>query len=242
MITISPGHWDVGTGARDILDEVTEARKVAKKVAQNLHASGVVVNYVEDNVSKNQSQNLSYIVKQHNSTNRQIDISIHFNASGNTTNKGIGTEVLYFTEKALAEKMSKAIASASGLIDRGAKQRKELSFLANTNRPAILLEICFVNSTVDAAIYRRDFEKICQAIANVLISHVGKPNTTKAVRSEVVELKLLSETGRSEIRDLLKTARDRKIIGSVHSDEKIEKYTDIELLSYQAAVVNRTFK
>lgn len=242
MITISPGHWTIGTGARDILDEVTEARKVAKRVVEILKSKKVVTNYVEDDVSKNQSQNLSYLVKHHNLTNRQIDVSIHFNASGNTTNKGIGTEVLYFTEKELATKMSKIIASASGLIDRGAKQRKELSFLANTNKPAILLEICFVNSTVDAAIYRRDFEKICQAIANVLIDHIGISNTNREIGSEVVELKLLSDTGRSEIRDLLKTARDRKIIGSVHSDEKIAKYTDVELLSYQAAVVNRTFK
>ncbi|MGE7023069.1 hypothetical protein [Solibacillus cecembensis] len=54
---------------------------------------------------------------------------------------------------------------------------------------------------------------------------------------------LLNETGRIEIRELLKKARKARIIDAAfHTDEKIGKYTDIELMSYQAAFVNRTFK
>lgn len=191
MITISPGHWTVGTGARDIIDEVTEARKVAKRVTEILRKAGIQTNYIEDNVSKNQKQNLTYIVTQHNKTSRQLDVSVHFNASSGRQIKGIGTEVLYYDKKDLATKVSKAISNASGLIDRGAKQRKELAFLANTNKPAILLEICFVNSTVDTAIYNRDFEKICQAIAKELALAVGKTisSSTSAVEGkyEIVE-------------------------------------------------------
>ena len=115
---------------------------------------------------------------------------MHFNASSGRQIRGIGTEVLYYDAKDLAAKVSKAISFASGLIDRGAKQRRELSFLANTNKPAILLEICFVNSTVDTAIYNRDFEKICQAIAKELATAVGKTlsasNNTSG-KYEVVE-------------------------------------------------------
>ena len=52
----------------------------------------------------------------------------------------------------------------------------------------------------------------------------------------------LNETGREEIRSLLKKARSEGIIDSkVHSDDAIAKYDDIQLLSYQAAVINRTF-
>lgn len=58
---------------------------------------------------------------------------------------------------------------------------------------------------------------------------------------EVVQL--LNETGRKEIRLLLKKARAAGIIDEAfHTDHKIDKYSDVELLSYQAAVVNRTFK
>ena len=178
MITISPGHWTIGTGARDLIDEVTEARKVAKRVTEILRKAGIQTNYVEDNVSKNQGQNLTYLVTQHNKTTRQLDVSVHFNASSGRQIRGIGTEVLYYDAKELAAKVSKAISFASGLIDRGAKQRKELSFLAKTNNPAVLIEVCFVNSTVDTAIYNRDFDKICQAIAKELALAVGKTLST----------------------------------------------------------------
>lgn len=174
MITISPGHWAPGTGAKDFICEVTEARKVARRVVEILWGAGVKTTYVEDNTSKTKQQNLAYLVKQHNKTSRQLDVSVHFNASGRRESKGKGTEVLYYDAKDLAGKISKAIANVSGLIDRGAKQRKELAFLAKTNKPAVLIELCFVNSTVDVAIYQREFEKICQAIAKELAKAVGK--------------------------------------------------------------------
>jgi N-acetylmuramoyl-L-alanine amidase len=242
MITISAGHWAVGTGASGIIDEVTEARKVAKRVVEILKLSNVTVNHVEDNVSKNKSDNLKYLINQHNKTKRKLDVSVHFNASlGGTVGKGIGTEVLYYNEVDLATKLSKAISSVSGLIDRGAKQRKDLAFLSGSNVPAVLLEICFVNSSVDVALYRRDFEKICQTIASTIQNHLGISELETDTKKDVNSVKLLSATGRHEIRQLLKSARDLTIIESVHTDEKINNYSDIELLSYQAAVINRTF-
>jgi N-acetylmuramoyl-L-alanine amidase len=239
MITISPGHWAPGTGASAIIDEVTEARKLTKRVVEILKSNGVTTNYVEDNTSKNKTDNLSYLVRQHNLTNRQLDVSIHFNSSSGTDQRGIGTEVLYYNEKTLASKVSKAISNASGLIDRGAKQRTDLAFLNGTHKPAILIEVCFVNSTVDVALYRRDFEKIALGIAAELMTYVG--GSAPSREPEVVDLKFLSVSGRSEIRQLLRKARGHKVIGDTHTDEQIEKYNDIQLLSYFAAVVNRTF-
>lgn len=53
---------------------------------------------------------------------------------------------------------------------------------------------------------------------------------------------ILNETGRKEIRELLKKARNAKIISESHTDAKIDAYDDVQLLSYQAAVVNRMYK
>ena len=40
-----------------------------------------------------------------------------------------------------------------------------------------------------------------------------------------------------------KKARSKGIISAqMHTDDAISKYDDIELLSYQAAIINRTFK
>ena len=69
--------------------------------------------------------------------------------------------------------MSKGISDASGLKNRGAKQRKELAFLRDTKMPAILIEVCFVNSVEDVQRFEQHFEEICMAIASVLAKFIG---------------------------------------------------------------------
>jgi N-acetylmuramoyl-L-alanine amidase len=54
------------------------------------------------------------------------------------------------------------------LIDRGDKQRKDLFFLNNTDQPAILIEVCFVDSAADVDHYQDNLLAICQAIADTL--------------------------------------------------------------------------
>lgn len=174
MITISPGHWRSGSGAKDIIDEVIQARKVVNRVAQILKMHNVPMTKIEDNVSQNQTDNLRYLVRQHNVTQRKVDVSIHFNASSARLQQGLGTEVLYYDAVSLATAMSKAISHASGLKNRGVKKRQELAFLRNTNRPAILIEVCFVNSVEDVKLYEMHFEAICRAIAQGLATYVGQ--------------------------------------------------------------------
>ncbi|MEL3959415.1 N-acetylmuramoyl-L-alanine amidase [Caldifermentibacillus hisashii] len=166
-IVISSGHALYVRGASDIIDEVSEARKVVAQVVAYLKQLGVDVHEFHDNTSKTQNQNLSTIVNFHNAKNRELDVSIHFNSAARTSNP-LGVEVLYYDQSGLAANVSQAIANASGLRNRGAKQRKELYFLRNTNKPAILIEVCFVNSTVDVDLYRKNFDAICRAIAETL--------------------------------------------------------------------------
>lgn len=174
MITISPGHWKPGTGAVGIIDEVTEARKVVSRVIARLKEMGVQVHHVEDNASKTQKENLRYLIGAHNKTNRNLDVSIHFNSVVGKQTRAIGTEVLYkkAAVRTLAAQLSKAVAGAAGYPDRGAKQRNELAFLNGTNKDALILEVCFVNSTVDVSLYRQHFEAICTAVAKTLAQFV----------------------------------------------------------------------
>ncbi|MEG0260942.1 MAG: N-acetylmuramoyl-L-alanine amidase, partial [Lysinibacillus sp.] len=181
MITISPGHFHIGSGTQDIINEVVEARRVVNRVVEILKANSVPTIKVEDNVSKSQAENLQYLVTKHNATSRKVDVSVHFNSSGGRVQKGLGTEVLYFDAAALATEMSKQISAASGLKNRGAKKRAELAFLNGTYMPAILIEVCFVNSVEDVKLYKEHFEQICVAIAQVLAKYVGKPFQEKPV-------------------------------------------------------------
>lgn len=191
-ITISSGHWYVkNSGASDILNEVTEARKVVNRVVEILKASKITVNKVEDNSSRNQNENLGYLVSQHNKSKRDIDVSVHFNASAGTQDRGIGTEVLYVSPKGktMAQQISTSIANAGGFKNRGHKHRDNLSFLLKTHKPSILLEVCFVNSREDAQLYNSNFEKICQAIAKDLASFVGEKLVVETVKPKPMETK-----------------------------------------------------
>jgi N-acetylmuramoyl-L-alanine amidase len=172
-VVISSGHGKIVRGAAGILDEVDEARRVTEAIAEKLRDRGAEVKIFHDNLSTSQSENLERIVDYHNSQSRQLDISMHFNAYVETT-KPMGTEVLYYSQSALASEMSAAIASAGRFINRGPKKRTDLYFLNNTTESAILIEVCFVDSQADADLYHENFDSICEAIAATLQGD-GKP-------------------------------------------------------------------
>jgi N-acetylmuramoyl-L-alanine amidase len=166
-IVISSGHGKYVRGASGYLDEVDEARKVVDRVAELWRSANVDVEVFHDNTSTSQDQNLKTIVNYHNSQTRDLDVSVHFNAY-ETTDEPMGTEVLYVTQEELAQELSEAISEAAGLPDRGGKYRSDLYFLNNTEEPAILIETCFVDSSIDANNYRQQFEAICERIAEVV--------------------------------------------------------------------------
>jgi N-acetylmuramoyl-L-alanine amidase len=166
-IVISSGHGKYIRGASGFIDEVDEARRVVNRVSHLLSESGVGVVVFHDNESSTQGDNLNRIVAAHNAERRDLDVSVHFNAY-QTTAGGMGTECLYLTQAVLAQNVASAIADVSGLNDRGPKKRTDLAFLNNTNEPAILTEICFVDSQADANLYRQSFDAICAAIAEAV--------------------------------------------------------------------------
>lgn len=184
-VVISSGHGKYVRGASGVIDEVDEARKVVDRVAAMLTERGVTVKVFHDDTSRDQSTNLSTIVNYHNKQSRQLDVSVHFNAYEKVS-KPMGTEVLYVSQSALAATMSSAIAD-SGFINRGAKKRTDLYFLNKTSMPAILLEVCFVDSTADCDLYKANFEAICDDIADVLGGEGATEGTEPTPPPEQVE-------------------------------------------------------
>lgn len=163
-IVISSGHGKFVRGAHGYIDEVDEARKVVDKVARYLEDLGVDVIKYHDNTSKTQTTNVNGIVAYHNSKIRDLDISIHFNAASRTDDPR-GVEVLYYNQDDLAKKVATDIAKVSELKNRGSVKRTDLGFLKRTNKPAILIEVCFVDSKADVAAYKEHFDDICRTIA-----------------------------------------------------------------------------
>ena len=171
-VCISSGHGIKIRGAScsprpPYLEEVDEAIRVMNRTAELLRGAGVTVKTFTDSTSTSQGQNLDAIVNWHNKQQRELDCSIHFNAYTKTS-KAMGTECLYKTQEALAKSVASKMAAAGKLINRGPKYRSDLKFLNSTSKPAILVEVVFVDSSEDGDLYRANFDAICAALAEAI--------------------------------------------------------------------------
>ena len=199
QINISSGHSINCQGASDIINEVTEARKVVDRIYQICKDMDIEV-YKYHDTSSSSSQNLANIANWHNQFKDGIDVSIHFNAYQHTSSS-MGTEVCYYSQSQLASKVSSAISKASGLKDRGGKERKGLYVLKNTNKPMLLIEVCFCDSSYDVQKYHENFDAICSAIIEALtgrvymsrpVSESNQNNNDKIYRVQVGAYKIKS--------------------------------------------------
>lgn len=173
-VVLSSGHGKYIRGASGYLDEVDEARRVVEAVAAYLRTNGVEAITYHDNVSTTQDENLERIVEAHNAKQRDLDVSVHFNAY-ETTSKPMGVECFYYSGNSKTQQLSAAItdqiATATNLPDRGAKPTTGLYVINHTEMPCVLIETCFVDSTTDAAAYNGNFDAICAGIAEALSGH-----------------------------------------------------------------------
>ncbi len=165
-IRMSSGHSTLCQGAVGILNEVECATAVVDRTAQLLIDRGVDCQTFHDTTSKDQNTNLHKITDWTNSKPHDLAVSVHLNANVETSSP-MGTECLWVTQEALAKKIADAIASC-GFKNRGPKYRSDLWFLNQTIEKSVLLEICFVDSSADASLYKETFEEICESIATVL--------------------------------------------------------------------------
>ncbi|MGO4887054.1 N-acetylmuramoyl-L-alanine amidase [Anaerobacillus sp. MEB173] len=182
---ISSGHGKYVRGAVGYIDEVTEARRITDKVAQYLNQLGCTVHKFHDDTSRNVRDNINTIVRYHNSKQRDLDISIHFNAG---TKEIGGVEVLYLSDgnRSISAKVSAAISEAIGIRDRGAKKRTDLGFLNNTNKPAILIEVCFVDTKSNTDAYQKYFNECCIAIAEAVTGKQLKKGVVNVSTNQTV--------------------------------------------------------
>lgn len=192
-IALSSGHSKHVRGASGYLDEVDEARKVVERVGELLRGAGVGCKTFHDDSSDVQRENLNAIVKWHKAQTRDRDVSIHFNAHQKTA-KPMGTEVCFLTEQNLAATTAAAIAKAGPFLNRGPKKRTNLYFLNNLDH-SILIEVCFVDSSADASLYRMHFEQICRAIAESIGEVTIKEPAPEKPPADVVAVYMPNHTG-----------------------------------------------
>ena len=173
VYNVHAGHSLKCRGVSDLLDEVTEDRKVKNKLIELLRANGDTVYDCTDDYSTTQSANLSSIVSKCNAHNVDLDISIHLNSARNDRvgdGKCGGVEVYGYDDRiyGVAYKIAENISNTLGIGFHGSpvKYNKELYVLRKTRAKAILIECCFVDDRDDVS--RWDSTKCAMAIASAL--------------------------------------------------------------------------
>ena len=163
VYNVHGGHNFIVPGAKGLLDETTEDRKVTARVISALRNAGHTVYDCTDDSGRTQGQNLANIVAKCNAHPVDLNISNHLNAGG-----GTGVEVWCYNEKTkdIAASICASVSSALGILNRGVKYSKNLYVLRKTAGSAILVECCFVDNQNDASHWNAD--KCGDAIASAI--------------------------------------------------------------------------
>ena len=169
VYNVHGGHNHIVPGAKGLLDETTEDRKVTARVISALRAAGHTVYDCTDDSGRTQGQNLANIVAKCNAHPVDLNISNHLNAGG-----GTGVEVWCYNEKTkdIAAAICASVSTALGIPNRGVKYSKNLYVLRKTAGSAILVECCFVDNQNDASHWNADKcgDAIASAIAGKTVS------------------------------------------------------------------------
>lgn len=153
LISVNAGHSRYVEGMNGYLSENDETIKVADATLKWLKLAGH-----DARLAPNEGRSVREYLREEyghaNSIHADLAVSHHFNAG-----RGSGVEVYtspYASEKTkmLAAKISRELAQALGLRNRGAKTHK-LAFVMNTKCPAVLVEVCFGDTKQDVDAYHR---------------------------------------------------------------------------------------
>lgn len=105
-----------------------------------------------------------------NESGADLFISIHRNAFP-TPNTVSGVESLVYDKTGvkyeIAQEIDEELAKL-GFKDLGVKERPNLVVLKRTEMPAVLVEVGFIDSDVDNALFDERFDEIAQGIANAI--------------------------------------------------------------------------
>jgi N-acetylmuramoyl-L-alanine amidase len=160
MKAIRGGHNFSVPGARALIDETTEDRKVYAAVIKYLQIAGESTLDVTSSIADVNAELVEGVTKA-NKSGADLFASIHFNKAYNSYNGAIGSEVWLNPNNAQAVAIGKRILAnleALGFENRGVKDGvngEHLYEVRNTNMTGMIIEVCFVEATEDVAIYNK---------------------------------------------------------------------------------------
>ena len=164
-ICLNAGHTIKGAGYGAVSGAYKESeivRKVKIELIKLLRAKGHTVYDCTVDLATTQNEYLKQTVSMANAKSADVFLSLHCNAGG-----GEGVEV--FTWK--GNKLDKAVhtcyeLSRLGFKNRGIKDGSDLYVVKKTKSPAMLIELFFLDSKTDQALYsKQGYKGIAKAIS-----------------------------------------------------------------------------
>lgn len=167
LLTVHAGHGPYPGrtyGVVGYLNESIEARKVVRALKKYLSFEDITV----DDPNMTQNEVLRELVRRANAKDRELNISIHLNASENKNATGL--EILHWhseTSRNIAQNLSDMIISNNYFINvRKPVERGNLYFLNNTKAVSLIIECAYATSLKDAEAW--DADRCAKVIAESL--------------------------------------------------------------------------
>ncbi|MEB9609629.1 N-acetylmuramoyl-L-alanine amidase C-terminal domain-containing protein [Bacillus cereus] len=210
----SGGHNSIVQGANSVYGkEHVEDRKFLDAVAKYVQAAGWEYVNCSDEVGTTQTAVWSNAANNHlRVKDSDVDLQFHLNASPG----GTGCEVWLhpsYGNRELAAKISKAMADAFGLRDRGIKLTTDLGWI-NKTKTGLLPEICFIDNETDMQKYRDNFDRAAKAVAEAI---VGKSiqNGGNSVNNGGYQYVKSGEFGTNLVEEAIQAMNERGTKGKV---------------------------
>ena len=166
-IVIDMGHTPTSPGASGHIDELYCDREAGKRIIAELERRGHTVYNSTAPDWMAYPDEVNHRCQYTNSLSGiDLFVSLHLNAGG-----GHGTEVLYYYLDGdgawYAQLISRNVANALKLPDRGAKPNDWVGVICNTNPTAVLIEFCFVDNWDDCeAWWRAPWDDVVNAVCD----------------------------------------------------------------------------
>ena len=171
-VALDAGHGGSDPGAKyNNRLEKDDVLNLTKAVGNILENSGVNVFYVR---MDDEYETPFKKATDANNAGADFFVSIHRNSS-EYPNQYSGIESLVFRDSStaynLASNINKELANV-GFTDIGISERPNLVVLRRTRMPAALVEVGFINTDADNALFDSKFDEIAQAIADGILNTI----------------------------------------------------------------------
>lgn len=171
-IILDPGHGGSDSGAvYDDRSEKNDVLNLTLAIGKILSQNGVNVLYTRTtDIYETPYQKAT----EGNNSGADYFVSIHRNSSP-YPNQYTGVETLVYNKygraAVLADNINDELESI-GMVNHGLNERPNLVVLKNTNIPAVLVEVGFINNDNDNIFFDTNFNEIAQAISQGILNTV----------------------------------------------------------------------